>query len=133
MASAAPQKYPGVDRIEEQGWKRQIEPTYPIEKLSYDRRVQTRGFGSGRWCPQEERDRIATAMEYTSLPPIIVTKDDWLADGNTRVGAYVKRKIHDVPAIVVDFDWGSATDLERKRLRTAMGAINASHGRPPTK
>jgi hypothetical protein len=134
MASAAPPKYhPGVDGIEDQGWKWRLETNYPIEKLSQDRRVQTRGFGSGRWCPPEERDRIATAMEYNTFPPIIVTKDDWLGDGNTRVGAYVKRKIHDVPAIVVDFDWGSATDLERKRLLTVMRAINAAHGRPPTK
>lgn len=133
MASAAPPKYPGVDRIEAQGWKWHLESIYPIEKLSQDRRVQTRGFGSGRWCPPEERDRIATAMEYNSLPPIIVTRDDWLGDGNTRVGAYVKRKIHDVPAIVVDFDWGTATDLERKRFKTACASINAAHGRPPTK
>lgn len=108
---------------------------YDVTKLSRDRRVQARDYAStGKgFAPKEEVDRYAVAMAHSVFPPVIVTKDEWLIDGNTRVGARIQRKEKFHPAVILDLDFGASSTEEQEKIFALAVTLNAQHGKNLTK
>jgi hypothetical protein len=71
-------------------------------------------------------------MGHAIFPPIIVTTDDYLVDGNTRVAARVQRKDLTCQAIVVDINYAKATEAQRQLIMALGASLNMKNGRPLT-
>ena len=53
-------------------------------------------------------------------------------DGNTRVGAYLKRGVTFQPALIIDVAWESASEKRREELYMLGATANSQNGRPLT-
>jgi hypothetical protein len=94
------------------------------------RSVQVREFV--HYAPKDAVERYATQMGETAFPPIIVTADDWIVDGNTRVEAKLLRKEKFSPAIVLDVKWAGASHKQQNLLHALAATLNAMNGTPLT-
>lgn len=133
VAGTVPQVPPSaITEIERLGFKFHEEAQYDLSDLSTDRRIQVREVG--HYAPKDAVDRYAIQMSQSQFPPIIVTLDGWLIDGNTRVGAYLKRQQKFCPAIVLDIEYAGRTTTEKtqKELRALALTLNSNHGVPLT-
>jgi ribosomal protein L29 len=105
---------------------------FDLGLLSNERRVQVREVG--HYAPKDAVARYAVQMGESQFPPIVVTRDFWLIDGNTRVGALLKRNTKFFAAIVVDVEYAGRTTTEKtqRQLRALALTLNSSHGEPLT-
>lgn len=103
---------------------------YALEELDPKRRVQVRE--SEHYAPKDQVERYAIQMGESQFPPIIVTEDAYIVDGNTRVGAKLLRGEKFFPAIILDVAYGSATDKEKYLLDALAATLNAQNGQPLT-
>lgn len=116
--------------IEDLGFAYSEDAQFDISVLSKDKRVQSREFGSAPfWAPKEEMRRYAIQMTHSPFPPIIVTRDGWLVDGNTRVGARDIRKEKFSPAIVLEVEYGKMKPIEQEKVYGLAVTINSQNGR----
>lgn len=99
---------------------------YDLANLSTERRVQVREIN--HYAPRENVDQYAIQMGESVFPPVVVTNDGWIIDGNTRVGARLKRKEKFTPAIIVDVDWAAANPKQRDMLYALAATLNAQGG-----
>ena len=116
-----------IDRL---GFKFDEVAQYDLDQLSRDRRVQVRE--TGHYAPKESVARYAVQMSHTPFPPIVVTRDRWIVDGNTRVGASLYRKEKFFPALVIDASYGGATQKVQDELLALAATLNAQNGVPLT-
>lgn len=100
--------------------------SYDLDSLSPDRRVQVREVK--HYAPKDTVGQFAIQMGETVFPPIVVTADGWIIDGNTRVGARLLRKEKFTPAIVVDVDYSKASDKQQDLLHALAATLNAMGG-----
>ena len=116
--------------IEALGMKWRLDPVYKIDRLSIDRRVQVRHFNDAAlFAPKAEVARYAQQMDYEVFPPLVVTEDGWLIDGNTTGGACLLRNRPTHWAVIVDTRMDDASPAVEDVL-TALGAIyNMKNGR----
>lgn len=121
-----------VTEIERLGYKHGEVAQFDLGLLSKERRVQVREVD--HYAPKDAVDRYAVQMGESQFPPIVVTKDFWLIDGNTRVGALLKRNTKFFAAIVVDVEYAGRTTTEKTQLelRALALTLNSSHGEPLT-
>jgi hypothetical protein len=128
LASEAPSSNKNIAQVEIErlGFGYSEVAQYPIENLSIDRRVQVREVK--HYAPKETVEQYAVQMSNVPFPPIVVTKDAWIIDGNTRIGAHVKRKDAFTPAIVVEVSWNGATEKQRNLLHALAATPNATGG-----
>jgi len=103
---------------------------YDLEQLSPDRRVQVRD--GKNYAPKEQVARYAVQMNMTEFPPIVVTSDGWIVDGNTRIGAKLLRKEKFYPALVLNAQWDGASDRKQDELSALAATLNAQNGMPLT-
>lgn len=129
--SAAPStKSTAVIEIERLGFKYEEVADYDLTQLSPERRVQVRE--PLHYAPKDAVERYMIQMGETSFPPIIVTNDAWIVDGNTRVGAKLRRKEKFFPAFVIEVSWTGATEKQRNDLYILAATMNAMAGQPLT-
>jgi hypothetical protein len=89
------------------------------------RRIQVREMD--HVAPKESVKRFAEQMRTTEFPPMVMTEDDWIVDGNTRVEASRLNKTTFYPAFVLE-SYENATE-DRKRKITALAAtLNCNAG-----
>lgn len=120
-------KSTAVVEIERLGFSCTEVAEYEIEALDYNRRVQVRE--EGHYNPRELVERYAVQMGETAFPPIVVTNDGWIVDGNTRVEARKRiRKEKFSPALVLDVSWATATPKQKRYLNILAGTLNANSG-----
>lgn len=112
------------------GFKYRIVPQYDLTLLSEDQRVQVRELRS--YAPKDMVERFAVQMDKSAFPPIVVTEDHWLVDGNTRVGACARRRALFHPAIVVDVRWGTASTKQQNELFALAATLNSQGGKQLT-
>lgn len=92
------------------------------------RRVQVRDITA--LAPHNEVARYAQALKRGDLmPPVILTKDLYLVDGNTRTEAARKANWSYFPAFVLDEKFQEAPEALLKRFITLGAASNLTHGR----
>jgi hypothetical protein len=125
--SAKPQAVAEIDRL---GFGYTEIAQYDLTNVSPDRRVQVREVG--HYAPKESVERYAVQMNHVEFPPIVMTKDQWIVDGNTRVGAKLYRKEKFFPAIVLDVTWEGAGQKRKDEVLALAATLNAQNGVPLT-
>lgn len=115
--------------IERLGYAYKEVAQYDLSRLSPDRRVQVRESQSSTtgFAPRAEEDRYAVMMGHTAFDPILVTIDEWLVDGNTRVGGCIKRGDKFFPAVIIDVEYEDSDDKTKHELH-ALGATLNMYG-----
>lgn len=128
--ASQPNKWaPIIAEIERLGLSWQLDPQYDLDRLDIaERRIQVRD--NDHVAPKDTVARFAIQMAHSEFPPIVVTDDCWVVDGNTRKEAKRKRgeKFH--PAFVLGIARENCT-LQQFNLLTILGAtLNSSNGLP---
>jgi hypothetical protein len=104
---------------------------YDLAKLDPSRRIQVRD--TQNYARKEDVTRYATQMELAEFPPIVVTADAWIVDGNTRIGAALQRKQNRFPALVLDVAREGANEERVHKLHALAASLNQQNGQPLTK
>lgn len=132
VASTTQTESTAITEIERLGFKWTEVAQYDLTNVSKDRRVQVREVA--HYAPKEAVERYAVMMGQSQFPPVIVTKDHWIIDGNTRVGAALRREMKFFPAIVVDVEWAARTTTSKQKneLVALAATMNANNGTPLT-
>lgn len=127
MATSVTQaKPPAVVEIERLGFGWTEEAQFDLTRLSPEHKVQARE--SKNYAPKETVEQFAIQMGESQFPPIVVTADDWIVDGNTRIGAALRRKAKFFPALVLDVRWGGASTKQTNELTMLAATLNAQGG-----
>ena len=117
---------PVIDLVEKFGFQCEVVDEYSLPDLA--QRIQIRN--EANYAPGVMVGKIRAAMERGDrLPPIVVTRDGHLVDGNTRVTAAQQNRIPHLHAVILDVDFEGATEDETHRLWTLGAAFNARHGK----
>lgn len=112
--------------IKRVGFSWELDQRYPTPEV--DKRVQVRLVNHN--APGAEVAKYAAAYQRNDpLPPIVVTQDGFVLDGNTRVGALHKAKIPVVSALILDANYEDADEVTNARFRALGAAFNLRHGR----
>lgn len=130
VTSVTPAKSTAVIEIERLGFGWTEVADFDLTRLDTDRRVQVRDIS--HYAPKESVERYAVQMGESAFPPIVVTSDDWIVDGNTRVGARLLRKEKFCSAIMLDVVWKGASRKQQNELHALAATLNASNGQPLT-
>jgi ATP-dependent protease HslVU (ClpYQ) peptidase subunit len=80
-------------------------------------------------APAARVKEYAQRMKAEQTPPILVTEDGYVVDGNTRIKGARKNGRKHLPAVVVKAHWKGADDSTRARLE-ALAAKANRHGEP---
>lgn len=121
-----PENQQQVDLLEFFGLGWAVDDRFDVDMLDADRRVQVRD--SNHYAPSAPVKWMVQQMAYSPLPYPIVTKDRYVADGNTRIRAYKVRKQRFTPIIVVDANYEDAPPDVRAKLEVIAAAFNSQHG-----
>ena len=117
---------PVVDLVERIGFEWEFEFEHPLPELAT--RIQIRA--EKHYAPATMVARLREAMTRgDKLPPIVVTHDGHLVDGNTRVTAAQRNGFPNLQAVVLNVELDRATEAEVRRLNTLGAAFNARHGK----
>ena len=120
-----------VAEVEKFGLKWHFDPQFDINTLTDDR-VQVRDASS--LAPKVKVEQYSVQMRFKPFPPVVITADRRIVDGNTRIAA--TKKIGGgllIPAIIIDVDYTRA-DEQTQRVLTHLGAVlnsNAGEGLNP--
>ena len=90
--------------IERMGYTWVEDSQYDLSLLSTDRRVQVRE--SEHYSPKAQVDQYAVQMKEVKFPPIVITRNNVVVDGNTRLGAQHKNKLKLGAVIIIDVEYG---------------------------
>lgn len=112
--------------IKKLGFDWELDLRYPTP--DFERRVQIRD--EVHYAPSAEVTKYASAyLRNEAMPPIVMTKDGFLLDGNTRVGALHRAKLPTVSAFIVDEDYEGANAATVRRFTALGAAFNTRNGR----
>jgi len=109
------------------GVKPVLDQNFDLTTINPDR-VQVRLDKNN--APIEMVKRFAEQMSFSVFPPIVVTKDHRITDGNTRYRARQKRGDRFAPALVIPISYDEADDDMKTRLEYLGLALNNSNGKP---
>jgi hypothetical protein len=96
-------------------------------KLNPDERVQVRIDKNN--APKEMVQRYVNQMSFGQFPPVVVTADDRIVDGNTRVKARWERDERFASALVIPIDYEDADDAIKQRIQLLGKMLNNSNGK----
>jgi ParB-like chromosome segregation protein Spo0J len=117
---------PVVDLVEKFGFQWEFDFEHPTPDR--ERRVQIRD--PKHYAPPQMVSLLRAAMKRgEKFPPIVVTQDDFLVDGNARTEAAQKNGYPTIQAIVIDAKYEGAKESERRRMHALGAAFNARHGK----
>lgn len=110
------------------GVKAKLEPDFDLTQLDPDERLQIRLDPNN--APKEMVLRFAHQMTFSKFPPIVVTKDPRIVDGNTRYRGRIERGERFAAALVIPIEYDTADDETQTRLHYLGLALNNSNGKP---
>ena len=117
---------PVVDLVERFGFHWEFDYERPMPNLG--RRIQIRN--EKHYAPPAMVTSIRDAMKRgEKLPPVVVTQDDYLLDGSTRVTAAQRIGFPHIQAVILDVTYESAKESEKRRLAALGAAFNARYGK----
>jgi DNA-binding transcriptional MerR regulator len=112
--------------IKRLGFDWALDQRYPTPDVS--KRVQVRQIA--HYAPPAEVTKYAAAMARNdAFPPIVVTKDGYLLDGNTRAEAARRNKYPTLPAFILDREYEGANDAVLRRMHLLGAGFNVRNGR----
>jgi hypothetical protein len=115
-----------TDPIDALGFGWTIDTNFNLKRVDPSRRVQVRD--EDNYAPKANVKAFQIQMESSVFPPIVVTSDDWIVDGNTRVAARIARKDGFCEAIVIDRAFGSGTAKVKGEIMSLAAQFNQSNG-----
>lgn len=101
---------------------------YDLVQLDADKRLQVRI--DRNTAPREMVERFVYQMGMSKFPPIVVTLDHRIVDGNTRYKAHRAREERYVRALVIPISWDESDPAQRNRLLFLGSALNNSGPKP---
>ena len=104
------------------GVKPTFEAEYDLTRIDPSERVQVRLDPNN--APKEMVQRFQAQMAFSVFPPIVVTDDDRIVDGNTRYKARWAREERFTPALVVPLEYGDETKVTLEYLGLALNNSN---------
>jgi hypothetical protein len=115
-----------VQRIEEFGFTWRFFPDHKLGDIT--NRVQVRD--TAQLAPPKEVSKYAQAMKRgDQFPPVVLTADGVMVDGNTRTEAANKVGWRTFPAFEVDVVFSKAPDSVKRQLVYLGAGFNLTHGR----
>jgi hypothetical protein len=116
-----------ADRVEKFGFKWEFDYEHPLPDYTR-RRVQIRE--EKHYVPGEQVTRYREAMRRDDkFPPIVVSKDDYLIDGNTRVEAARRNEFPTIQTLILDQAYEGANTSARRRMHLLGAALNLRNGK----
>lgn len=113
--------------IKRLGFNWELDLRYPTPDPS-QKRVQIRA--EKHYSPAAEVTKYAAAMARNdAFPPVVVTRDGFLLDGNTRAEAARKNKYPTIPAFILDRDYENAPEQVLRRMHLLGAGFNIRNGR----
>lgn len=107
---------------------------FPLDRLSKEKRLQVRGSHSGsEWAPADAISRFKAQMGHVTFPPLVITSDNWVVDGSTRIGACESGRRAEFPAYVLKLRFESGSASQKEELFALAGTLNQMNGTPLTK
>lgn len=117
---------PTADLIERLGFKWEMDYEYPLPDTA--QRVQIRDLK--HYTPGGQVAAYAAAMRRgDKFPPIVMTRDGHLVDGNTRVEAARRNKRPDLQAFILNLNYETASEREVRRLKILGAGFNTRNGK----
>lgn len=110
------------------GVKPEFVEDYDLHLMTDDDRLQVRV--ESNVAPAFMVNRMANQMAHSKFPPIVVTADDKMDDGNTRRRAYRKREIRFVPAWRIPISYDESDEETQNKLVFLGRLLNNSNGQP---
>lgn len=99
---------------------------YPVPD-DMQRRVQIRN--EEHYKPNATVTKIAEALKRDeAIEPIVMTRDGYTVDGNTRIRSAHRAGRQTLHAVVIQVDWGSASRTTQALLTTLGAGLNIRHG-----
>jgi len=121
-----------TDEIDRFGLRWHLEAQYDVSKTDPSRRIQVRE--SEHYAPKENVKTFAYQMgQSPNFPPIVVTADNWIVDGNTRVGARIYRKDKFTPAIMIDVVYSTMSKNQKIEMEALAATFNQLGGQRLTR
>jgi hypothetical protein len=112
--------------IKRLGFDWALDQRYPTPDVS--KRVQIRQIA--HYAPPAEVSKYAAAMARgDDFPPIVVTQDGYLLDGNTRAEAARRNKFPYLPALILDKNYEGAPEAVLRRMHLLGAGFNVRNGR----
>jgi hypothetical protein len=105
-----------------------FDPNYDLSQVNFNERVQVRIDKNN--APKEMVERYTWQMSDSRFPPMVVTEDNVMTDGNTRGLAHRQREERFVHALVLPVSRHGADDVTIQRLELYGQALNAVNGKP---
>jgi hypothetical protein len=112
--------------IKRLGFDWALDQRYPVPDVT--KRIQIRQIA--HYAPAAEVTKYAAAMARNdAFPPVVVTKDGYLLDGNTRTEAARRNKYPTLPALILDRDYVGAPEAVVRRMHLLGAGFNVRNGR----
>jgi hypothetical protein len=105
-----------------------LDPQYDRLKIRSDDRVQSRI--DKNTAPKHMVERYANQMGEFEFPPVIITSDNIIIDGNTRNKARGLRNERYMAVQIVPIAWDSADAATRRKLLFLSELVNNMNGLP---
>jgi hypothetical protein len=121
-----PTKPSAIVEIERLGFTYTEVGQFDLTRLDESRRVQVRE--TKHYASREAVEQYAVAMGQTEFPPVVITSDDYIVDGHTRIAASLLRKNKFFPAIVLDAAWRGANTKTQNELYALAATLNQQGG-----
>jgi hypothetical protein len=116
-----------VDLVERFGFKWEFDYEHPLPDYTR-RRVQIRD--EKHYVPGEQATQYREAMRRgDKFPPIVVSRDDYLLDGNTRTEAARRNGFPTIQAVILDQPYEGANASVRRRMHLLGAALNTRNGK----
>src|SRR5262245_41166753 len=109
------------------GLKPKLETDFDLTRIDPDERVQIRIDKNN--APREMVQRFASQMAFSKFPPIVVTRDPRIVDGNTRYRGRVEGGERYAAALVIPIEYDTAEPEMKVRLHYLGLALNNSNGK----
>jgi ParB-like chromosome segregation protein Spo0J len=130
VASTTHEQSKAIIEIERLGFGYAEVAQFDLGRLDTTRRIQVRE--STHYAPKEAVERYAVQMAHSEFPPVVITADDYIVDGNTRVGAALMRGVKFFPAYVLDVPFKGGSEKQANELHALAATLNAQNGTPLT-
>jgi len=103
------------------------DPEY--ERANIDRKSGFQVRDGDHIAPKDGIIKIAEMLKAgASVPPILMTRDGVMPDGNTRDGAYGLLEWPRIPAIVLDLNYQQADEHIKRKIYILAATLNAKNG-----
>lgn len=118
-----------VTLVQTLGFNWEFDHDYLTPRGEKEQRIQIRD--EDHVAPTSQVTFYAAEMRRgVKFPPIVVTRDGYIVDGNTRIAAANRKPpLPTLPAVILNENWTGASDGVQRRLHVLGAAFNIKNGK----